>query len=110
MLNDQTLKAHWDQIVGQLRARWEALRPEDLQAFQGNVEQLVALIQSKTGEAREAIVQVLDRLTADPAQAMREGYVQAEEAIRRRPGEAAAICFGAGLAVGVLLGLVLRSR
>ena len=110
MLNDQTLKAHWNQIVGQLRARWEALSPEDLQAFQGSAEQLVTLIQTKTGEAREAIQGVLERLSTEPAVAVREGYQQAEEAIRRHPGESAAICFGAGLAVGVLVGIVLRSR
>jgi hypothetical protein len=110
MLNDQSLKAHWDQIVAQIRAQWEAVKPEDLQAVRGNAEQLIALIQTKTGEARGAIENVLERLSADPSETMREGYREAEAAIRRRPGEAAAICFGAGLVVGVLVGLVLRSR
>jgi ElaB/YqjD/DUF883 family membrane-anchored ribosome-binding protein len=110
MLDDQALKTQWNQLVEKLRAQWKELAPEDLAAFQGNVEQLVSLIQARTGEAREAIQRHLDRFAAEPVQAMREGYQQAETAIRRHPGEAVAICFGAGLALGVIIGLALRSK
>jgi ElaB/YqjD/DUF883 family membrane-anchored ribosome-binding protein len=41
---------------------------------------------------------------------MQQGYEQAEEMIRERPAESAAVCFGIGMVVGVLLGITLRSR
>jgi len=44
------------------------------------------------------------------ADTVREGYEQAEGIIRERPTESAAVCFGVGMLVGVILGLALRSR
>jgi uncharacterized protein YjbJ (UPF0337 family) len=42
------------------------------------------------------------------AQQMRDGYVNAEDLVRQRPVESLAVCFGAGLIAGVLVGLVIR--
>jgi ElaB/YqjD/DUF883 family membrane-anchored ribosome-binding protein len=137
MANHQSLDGHWNELVAQLRARWEALTPEDLQALKGNADRLIGFIQGKTGEARESVERVIAELTAggaekfeqaseaaqqfaqrvasessqratDAADALRHQYREAEGAIRRHPGEAAAICFGAGIVVGVLVGLALR--
>ncbi|TWU14506.1 hypothetical protein CA54_33730 [Symmachiella macrocystis] len=44
------------------------------------------------------------------ADQVRDGYKQTEELVRRRPTESLAVCFGAGLITGVVLGLALRSR
>jgi ElaB/YqjD/DUF883 family membrane-anchored ribosome-binding protein len=41
---------------------------------------------------------------------MRQRYEEAETMIKDRPAESAAVCFGVGMLVGVLLGLTLRSR
>lgn len=139
MVNQQTLQGNWNEIKGKIRSKWGQLTGDDLQAFDGNVEKLVGLIQRKTGEARGAIEHYLDEISTNGASAigqaaetvreyahqaagavqesskkaaetMRHGYEEAEKVIRDRPAESAAVCFGVGMVVGVLLGLTLRAR
>jgi len=139
MLNQQTLQGNWNEIRGKLRTKWGQLTGDDVQSFNGNVDQLVGMIQRKTGETRSAVEGFLEELTSsgsstiaqateqareyatqfahetskraqDAAQSMRKGYEEAEHMIRERPGESAAVCFGAGMVLGIVLGLMLRSR
>jgi uncharacterized protein YjbJ (UPF0337 family) len=60
MVNQQSLQDNWHEITCKLRNKWSQLTNEDLQAAQGNIEQLVALIQRQTGEARIAIEHFLE--------------------------------------------------
>jgi uncharacterized protein YjbJ (UPF0337 family) len=139
MVNAQTLQGHWNEIKGKLRNKWGQLSGDELQSFNGNVDQLVGMIQRKTGEARSSVEHYLEELTSNGASALsqaseavreyatqastavqeqtkkaaesvRKGYDEAEEMIRNRPGESAAVCFGVGVLVGVLLGVALRSK
>jgi uncharacterized protein YjbJ (UPF0337 family) len=139
MVNAQTLQGNWNEIKGKLRSKWGQLTGDELQQFNGNVDQLVGTIQRKTGEARNSIEHFLEEATADGSstvakatQAVRDyatqaaesvqettkqatetfnkGYHDAEEMIKQRPGESAAVCFGVGMVVGLLLGLTMRSR
>jgi uncharacterized protein YjbJ (UPF0337 family) len=139
MINQATLQGNWNEIKGQLRKHWGQLSNDDVQTFNGNVDQLVGLIQRKTGEARSQVEDFLDEITSNGSaslseaaenvreyvhqatdriqegsqQAMdtfREGYGQAEDMIRQRPTESVAICFGVGVFVGLLLGASLRGR
>jgi ElaB/YqjD/DUF883 family membrane-anchored ribosome-binding protein len=41
---------------------------------------------------------------------MRHGYEEAERMVKERPAESLAVCFGAGVLVGLLMGVVMRSR
>lgn len=138
-LNQQTLEGNWNEIKGKLHERWGQVTQDELQKARGNVDQLVGLIQKKTGEARDRVEQYLSELTADSAGAVgrvteavrgyasgaaesvedararaaevvRGGYAQTERMIQQRPMEALAVGFGAGLITGVVIGLVLRSR
>ena len=137
MVNQQTLEGNWNEIKGKLRKKWGTLTNDELQRFHGNADELVGLIQRKTGEAREAVEHYLDEITASGSSAiaqaaeevrnfgqhasekiqegsrqavdtLRQGYDEAEGMVRRRPAESAMICFGAGALVGVLLGLSMR--
>jgi uncharacterized protein YjbJ (UPF0337 family) len=139
MLNAQMLEGHWNQIKGKLRQRWGQLSENDFTEFHGDVDELVGIIQRKTGESREAIGEYLDQLTrgmgqtieaaaeavrgyaqqaaenvqsaaSRAAEQFRGGYAEAQRHVRERPMESLAVCFGAGLITGVLLGLLLRSR
>jgi uncharacterized protein YjbJ (UPF0337 family) len=139
MLNAQTLKGQWNEVRGQLKKKWGQLTEDDLRFANGNVDQLVGVIQRKTGEAREVIEQFLDSLVAEGASAvsqaadtlgqygrvatnrMREGYnrLSAEfgreydmsrEMIRENPAQSVATAFGVGILVGLVVGLALRSR
>jgi uncharacterized protein YjbJ (UPF0337 family) len=139
MVNEQTLQGNWNELKGKLRSKWGQLTNDDLQMFDGNVERLVGLIQRKTGEARGAIEHYLEELTSNgsstvaqavetareyahqaadriqqtskqAAESMQQGYEEAERVVKQRPVESIAVCFGAGVLAGVMLGLMLRSR
>ncbi len=138
-LNQQMLEGSWNEIKGKVRARWGQISDQELQEAQGNVEQLVGMIQQKTGEAREEIEAHLEAAAASGAPAVnraaeavrsgaaqapelvqqtverasqnvRAGYIQAERMVHHRPAESLAVCFGVGLVTGVLLGALIRFR
>jgi len=150
MVNQQTLQGNWNEIKGKLKSKWGQLTNDDLQQAHGSVDQLIGLIQRKTGEARNSVEKFLEDLTSNGSsgfskaaetakeyahtamesvqdgskraadsmrqgydqagESMRKGYEEAEHMIRERPAESAAVCFGIGMVVGVLLGLTMRSR
>jgi uncharacterized protein YjbJ (UPF0337 family) len=139
MVNQQTLQGNWNEIKGKLRTKWGQLTNDDVQSFNGNVDQLVGLIQRKTGEARNSIETYLEEVTRNGSSSVgqaaetvrqyatqasermqegtrqaqetfRQGYDQAEHMVRERPVESMAVCFGAGMFVGVLMGIMMRSR
>jgi uncharacterized protein YjbJ (UPF0337 family) len=122
-----------------VKQRWGQLTDDELQEVEGNFDQLVGLVQQKTGEARQKIERAITELNdqaggafshaadtareyADQAsQALRDateqareramhGYEQAYEMVRSRPAESIAIAFGTGLLLGVVVGLVASSR
>ena len=136
MINQQILRGNWNEIKGVLRSKWGSITDDDLSTFNGNVEQLMGMIQRKTGEARERIEQFFEQLTsegsavsqaaeaireythqaADSVQeashravaSVREGYAEIEDVVRQRPAESLAVCFGVGVITGVVVTLLLR--
>jgi ElaB/YqjD/DUF883 family membrane-anchored ribosome-binding protein len=135
MVNRNQLTGNWDEIKDRLREHWHQISNDELQSVKGDINLLVDLIQRKTGEGRAAVEDYLDQITESgrqaaeklqgyardagdqfhegsrqAAEAVRRGYEQAEEFIRVRPSESVVVCFGAGLVVGLLLGLTLRGR
>jgi len=137
MVNQQILQGNWNEIKGKLRTKWGQLTNDEVQSFDGNVERLVGLIQRKTGEARDSVEKYLEEVSANGAsgiaqaadsvreyakqateqvqetthqatEAVRQGYQQAENTVRQNPTESVAVCFAAGLGVGVLLTLAMR--
>lgn len=137
MISQQELAGSWNQIKGQIKSHWGALTDNDLTQAEGNVEKLVGVIQQKTGTARREIEeffdqcvdqgsnfanrvastarqygdQVGDALTqgyVDVSRRAQEGYDQAEDMIRARPGESLSVAFGAGIITGILVSLLMR--
>jgi len=139
MATRQQLQGKWNEVKGRLKEKWGNLTDDDLVRGEGNVEQLVGVIQQRTGRAKEEVERFIDDIVgeagnmydrvatttkeyADEAtQAVRKGYQQAaqsvaasydgaEQAVRRNPVESVAVAFGAGLISGVLVGLLLKHR
>lgn len=139
MVNTQELQGSWNRLKGQVKDKWGTLTDDDLQIHGGNVDQVIGKIQQKTGETREAIEEFLNNLTTRSASAFSQaaetagqyaqraghqivdkyqrvadhvgdGYEQVERAFRHNPTQSVAASFGIGLALGVLVGLALRSR
>ncbi len=138
MQPDQVFE-HWDFLKGKIKARWGQITDDELLEVEGQLDQLVSLIQQKTGEARQQIKRIIDELSEDYGGAFahakqtahdyadqanealhetadhireraREGYEQAHEVVRRRPAESVAVAFGTGLLVGLIVGLIARSK
>jgi uncharacterized protein YjbJ (UPF0337 family) len=139
MVTRQELEGQWNQVKGKLQERWGSLTDDELQRVRGNANELVGVIQQRTGETRRAIEDFLTQAVSDGGsmahealesareyadQAMtaaRRGYDdaaahlssgvdQAQALVRRNPMESVAVAFGAGLIAGVITGLVLKSR
>jgi uncharacterized protein YjbJ (UPF0337 family) len=139
MVNAQILQGHWNEIKGVLKQHWGDLTGDDLRRFSGDVDQLVGLIQRKTGATRRAIQNFLEEITTDAAESVstavengrasaehaslnarqtfenvakqiRDRYSDAAEVVRVRPAESVLFAFGAGLFTGVIVGLTMRKR
>ena len=65
MVNEQVFKGNWTELRGKVKEKWGALTDDDLVLAEGNFDQLVGIIQRRTGESREKIEHSLDRLTSD---------------------------------------------
>lgn len=136
---EQRLFGHWDSLKGKIKEHWGQITDDELAEVEGQYDQLVGLIQQKTGEARQQIKRAIDEIADEYGGAFedakevareyaqhaneamhegaeqlrrraREGYEQAHEVVRRRPAESVAVAFGAGLFMGVVVGLIIRSK
>ena len=65
MVNEQVFRGNWSSIRGRVKEKWGALTDDDLVLAEGNVDQLIGIIERRTGESREKIEHDLDQLTSD---------------------------------------------
>lgn len=139
MATAQKIEGNWNEIKGKLQKRWGQLSDEILKNFHGNMNDLAGVIERTTGESHKEVQRYLDELS-DQAQSMyssaastvrdysqqaartfgdtgrqameqfRSGYAQTEDLVQNRPMQSVAITFGVGVAIGVLVGMLLRSK
>ncbi len=77
MITSEELKGNWNQLRGKVEERWSQLSSNDLDEINGNVDQLVGVLQQKTGQARQTIEHELDALldaTAKGASSVTEKF------------------------------------
>ena len=79
MINQQVLQGNWNEIKGKLRSKWGQLSNDDVKNFDGNVDQLLGLIQKKTGEGRESVERFLNEVTANGSSAVSHVTEKARE-------------------------------
>ncbi len=48
-MNAEQIKGQWNQVTGRLREHWGQLTDNDFQQLRGNADQLVGMVQAKTG-------------------------------------------------------------
>jgi uncharacterized protein YjbJ (UPF0337 family) len=139
MVAQERISGNWHRIVGDVKKNFGQITNDDLSRVEGNVEQLVGMIQTKTGRSREQIEQFLDDCCqsaegvyhdmaerfhgySDAAgEAFREnydrmadaagrGYDQTVQTISRRPMESLAVAVGAGILFGLVVGMSMTSH
>lgn len=135
MLTKEELSGTWNDIKARVRQEWANISDDELKHVEGSIDRLVGLIQKKTGEARAEVEKALRSLTGQSTDALgsasqavqgaaqaaqeyagqasdmaKEQYGRAQEMVRQRPAESAIVCFGTGLLLGVVVGLLVRSK
>ena len=139
MVSSNELMANWNGIIESLRAKFGNFTRDELARVEGNFEELVKLVQRKSGRSKEQIAsfvsdccesagttygQVANRAShyADAAgEVLRDNYdrVASEakkglnytaQSVGRRPLESLALAVGSGIIAGVLIGLSMSSR
>ncbi len=60
MITREELKGHWNELRGRIKEKWGQLTDDELMQTEGNSDQLIGLIQRKTGEGREQITRFFD--------------------------------------------------
>lgn len=97
MVTRQELEGQWTEVKGRLQEKWGSLTDNELYQARGNVNQLVGVIEQKTGEKRKAIEDFLEEVVSgDASQVERataavKGYAEhASEAVRENYDKASA--------------------
>jgi uncharacterized protein YjbJ (UPF0337 family) len=138
MSTQQVVLGNWNQLKGKVKETWGDITDDELQRVGGQFDQLVGLIQRKTGEGRQEIERMVTKLNEQAGGAIgraastareyvdqagerirdashhlrdrtMEGYEEAGNMVRRHPTEAVATAFGTGLLVGLLIGVLAAS-
>jgi len=139
MVSQTVLAENWNEIKATLKSQWKQLSDHDLQGFKGSAEQLVQLIERRTGQARNAIENQLEEMITQgrsiqkqagqyfsgaasqaseaygegydlAALKLADGYKQASRYAKDNPGAAVAILFGSGLLAGLGVAMLARRR
>jgi uncharacterized protein YjbJ (UPF0337 family) len=139
VISQSEISGAWNDLKGRIKEEWGVLTEDDLKSAEGHVDRLVGLIQRKTGQAKRQIEDTLQQLLSEPdsvvkratastrhvadqtlgavrdvaewaREAAEGGYAEAEDFVRSRPTESVLVALGTGLVVGVVIGLVVRSR
>ncbi|HHP7237676.1 CsbD family protein [Longibacter sp.] len=60
--HEQQAEGSWKQFKGKLKEAWGVLSDDDLDRYEGKLDQLAGHIQEKTGEARADVRRKLDKM------------------------------------------------
>jgi uncharacterized protein YjbJ (UPF0337 family) len=56
------IQGNWNEIKGKLKEEYGELTDDDLAIQEGQIDQLLGMIQKKTGESKEKIKQFIDSI------------------------------------------------
>lgn len=59
------IEGNWKQMKGRVKQAWGDLTDDDLQHAEGEADELVGVIQERTGEERQKIETRLDKMSDD---------------------------------------------
>src|SRR5690606_18851538 len=131
----EEMSGTWNDIKGRVKKEWGDITDNELNQVEGNIDRLVGLVQKKTGMARTEIEKTLrswseksSGLLGSASEAVQgaaqsaqeyagqaremasEQYDRAQDLVRQRPAESLVVAFGAGVLLGVVVGVICRSK
>jgi uncharacterized protein YjbJ (UPF0337 family) len=56
------IRGNWNELKGRVKQHWGNLTEDDLMLEEGREDELVGRIQKRTGEAREKIINFINKL------------------------------------------------
>jgi len=59
---EDKLKGNWNQVTGKLKEKYGELSDDDITKAEGQTDQLIGIIQEKTGESKEKIKEFINSL------------------------------------------------
>jgi len=139
MITKEEMQGSWNQLVGEVQKRYSNITGDELAAVKGNVNQLVGLIQRKTGVTKDEVEQYLDGITSSASRSFdrisgavmhaadstgdvvrdgyeklqersQEGYEAARRVVKSSPVESMLVVFGVGLVAGLFAGASIFGR
>lgn len=128
MTTQEQLIGTWNELKGRIEEEWGEIADDEWTECQGSVDRIVGLIQRRTGEARQEIQQKMEawceqsgHVFSDATAAVqdyasqavefaKQNFGEAQDVVKRHPAESVIVSFGTGLLLGVVLGLVSKSR
>lgn len=63
----EQIEGNWNQIKGRVKQAWGDLTDDDLERVEGEVDELVGIIQERTGEERREIEKRLEDMSSKSA-------------------------------------------
>lgn len=139
MVSQENLAGHWHTIVGAVKEKFGQITGDDLTRVQGNFDQLVGMLERKTGQTKEKIESFLNDCCSNAETTYRraaqkgaelynqagealdeglhrfgehadQGYRAARDAVSKRPMESVAVVAGLGLLAGIAIGISMAGR
>ena len=139
MVSQAVLEESWNDIKATLKSKWQQLSDHDLRGFKGSADELVQMIQKRTGQAKIAIENQLEEMMLQgrsiqkqvgqyatgvasqaseaceegydrAAQKLSVGYKQASNYAKDNPGAAVAILLGSGILAGLGAAMLMRRK
>jgi uncharacterized protein YjbJ (UPF0337 family) len=139
MTSQESMSGNWHTVVGKVKEKFGQITSDDLTKVQGNMDQLIGLIERKAGQTREQAEEflstiqhkaegafrnasdkgqqaynqaseMLDEGVKQVSQRAGEGYEYAKETVSRRPAESLAVVTGLGVLAGIAIGISMCSR
>ena len=139
MVNQTVLEENWNDIKATLKSKWHQLADHELRGFKGSADELVQMIQRRTGQAKTVIENQLEEMVTQgrsiqkqvgqyvsgaasqaseaceegydlAAQKLAEGYKQASRYAKENPGAAVAILLGSGILAGLGVAMLMRRK
>ncbi|MDZ4848720.1 MAG: CsbD family protein [Pirellulaceae bacterium] len=138
-MSTKTNAGNWKSIVGAVKEKFGEFTGDELSRAEGNLDQLISLVQQKSGESREWVEDFISNAGGNAqdvahrvskvasdyanqatdvirdnyeylADGAQRGYDNTLKTVSRRPMESVAIALGCGVLTGLIVGLSMASK